>query len=93
MTQYRQGDIYIFSTVEIPNGTRKVKRDRGRIVLAYCETTGHAHAILDRDAILLDHDTLEDRFLQVPPRIDTARKAVAWTFGEDARRYRPLVET
>lgn len=65
MEQYRQGDIFIIRTDEIPDGARPVARDNGRIVLAYGEVTGHAHAVLDRAADLFDHEQLEDRFLQV----------------------------
>jgi hypothetical protein len=32
-------------------------------------------------------------FLRVPPDITTARQAVAWTFGTDADRYQPVLET
>lgn len=45
--QYRQGDVLIVATTpdHIPAGVVPVARDRGRIVLAYGEVTGHAHAI------------------------------------------------
>ena len=61
----RQGDVLIVSVDTIPDGAKKVRRDRGRIVLAYGEVTGHAHAISDRRAELLSHRDLEDRFLRV----------------------------
>jgi hypothetical protein len=33
-------------------------------------------------------------FLRVPPQIERARQAVAWTFGKNNERdYEPLVET
>ena len=41
---------------------RSVERDDGRIVLAYGEATGHAHAIADADAELIELETGE-RFL------------------------------
>ena len=41
---------------------RSVARDEGRIVLAYGEATGHAHAIADADAELIELETGE-RFL------------------------------
>jgi hypothetical protein len=31
--------------------------------------------------------------LRVPPEMQTAREAVAWTFGEDAAAYAPAIET
>ncbi len=37
--------------------------------------------------------TRERYFLRVPPRMKTAREAVAWTFGMRAEDYRPAQET
>ena len=48
---YRQGDVLIVRTDEKPDG-EKVKRDKGRVVLAYGEVTGHAHAIKNKGAVL-----------------------------------------
>jgi len=45
---YRQGDVYIIPVTEdnAPELEKDtVPRDRGRVVLAYGEATGHAHAI------------------------------------------------
>lgn len=63
----RQGDVLIIATDRIPAQTRPVARDHGRIVLAYGEVTGHAHAITDPAATLLElPDTeISTRFLQV----------------------------
>lgn len=65
----RQGDVLVLATDHIPDGTKPVKRDAGRIVLAYGEVTGHAHAIHDRHATLTalaDSDTdINDRFLEI----------------------------
>lgn len=45
--QARQGDVFI-ERVKIPKGERKpVARDNGRIVLAYGESSGHAHAVCE----------------------------------------------
>jgi hypothetical protein len=51
--QYRQGDVFLRSA-RIPAAAKVVDPDGGRIVLAYGEVTGHAHAIheIDRVAIL-----------------------------------------
>lgn len=62
MTVYRQGDVLLRKVRGTGSGT-SVERDRGRIVLAYGEVTGHAHAIASPDADLLQ-DT-ETRFLRV----------------------------
>lgn len=37
--------------------------------------------------------TFREYFLRVPPTTQTAREAVAWTFGLTAEKYRPSVET
>ena len=52
--QARQGDVYIERIDdEAPTGDA-VARDRGRVVLAYGEATGHAHAIHEDDASLFE---------------------------------------
>lgn len=63
--QYRQGDVFITEVDELPSQLRRVERENGRVILAHGEVTGHAHAILDREAELFDHQDLEHRFLQV----------------------------
>ena len=45
--QYRQGDVLIVPVRSMPGGMARRERDGGRIVLAYGEVTGHAHAIFD----------------------------------------------
>ena len=42
---YRQGDVLITRVDAIPVGLRERARDTGRVVLAYGEVTGHAHAV------------------------------------------------
>ena len=42
---YRQGDVFLQSVQAIPEQAVPVARDAGRIILAYGEVTGHAHAI------------------------------------------------
>lgn len=45
--QIRQGDVQLEPVSSLPAGCQEVPNDRGRIVLAYGEVTGHAHAIGD----------------------------------------------
>lgn len=46
MKIYRQGDVLIRQIAELPNTAKPVNNTKlGRIVLAYGEVTGHAHAI------------------------------------------------
>jgi hypothetical protein len=64
----RQGDVLLvpIAPSRIPAG-HVVPRDGGRIVLAYGEVTGHAHAIESATAVLTETDT-ERRFLQIMER-------------------------
>jgi hypothetical protein len=55
-TMYRQGDVLVISVGTIPEGTKQLPRDRGTVVLAYGEVTGHAHAIVDEGATLYGDD-------------------------------------
>lgn len=43
----RQGDVLLQPVASLPVGCTEVPHDKGRIVLAYGEVTGHAHAIAD----------------------------------------------
>lgn len=65
----RQGDVLVMAIESIPDAVESVERDRGRIVLAYGEVTGHAHAIASPDAELFASPgaTAEavDRYLRV----------------------------
>ena len=47
---YRQGDVLIMRVPSIPADATPSKRDKGRIILAYGEITGHSHAIEDTKA-------------------------------------------
>ncbi len=42
---YRQGDVLVRAVERLPEGCTEVARDDGRIILAYGEVSGHAHAI------------------------------------------------
>ena len=47
MKQIRQGDVQLQPVAKLPPGCTEIKSDGDRIVLAYGEVTGHAHAIYD----------------------------------------------
>lgn len=55
--QYRQGDVFIESVAALPAAEHltAVPRDAGRVILAYGEVTGHAHA-LTADQVALFRD-------------------------------------
>ena len=61
----RQGDVALVPVAALPEGLREVPRDRGRLVLAYGEVTGHAHVIdAPAEATLLTTEEGE-RFLRI----------------------------
>ena len=64
---FRQGDVLIRKINEIPPSTDliEIKRDKGRVVLAYGEVTGHAHAIKEKTATLFRSEKLNRVFLAV----------------------------
>jgi hypothetical protein len=77
---YRQGDLLIVEVeaeTESVHGTPVPRDERGRIILAEGEATGHAHAILDREAELWE--TTSQRYLRV-----LAEGGVALTHEEHA---------
>ena len=64
--QYRQGDVLITRVRSIPKAAKAKARDNGRVVLAYGEVTGHAHAIVEAEATLFSllDDTQEQLYLE-----------------------------
>jgi hypothetical protein len=62
----RQGDVYITKVRSIPKAAQEKKRDGGRVVLAYGEVTGHAHAIVEETATLFSllDDGKEELYLE-----------------------------
>jgi hypothetical protein len=61
--QYRQGDVLIMKVDSMPPEAVPVEPDGDRVVLAYGEVTGHAHALSVSGASLYEHT--EGRFLKV----------------------------
>jgi hypothetical protein len=65
-TMKRQGDVLLIPVDEIPAGLKTVPRDNGRVILAYGEATGHAHAVrADVGLFAADLEEMEHRFLRV----------------------------
>lgn len=63
---YRQGDVLLKPVDAIPVGLTAVPLDAGRVILAYGEVTGHAHAVVgDAEFLAADLDDIERRFLRV----------------------------
>lgn len=63
----------------------EIPRDDGRIVLAYGEVTGHAHAIASKDATLYQTHVSDSEALEIGTRILSARKPVALTHEEHSQ--------
>jgi hypothetical protein len=54
--QVRQGDVQLQPVAKLPAGCTEIPADGNRIVLAYGEVTGHAHAIYDHVATVENRD-------------------------------------
>jgi hypothetical protein len=63
----RQGDVMVYAAPKSvkPEPAALIARDRDRVVLAYGEVTGHAHAIHDAEADLFALPDTDDRFLRI----------------------------
>lgn len=64
---YRQGDVLIIAVAkkDMPAALKPGTREKGRIILAHGEATGHAHAISDPEVdVLVGNDGRV--FLRVP---------------------------
>lgn len=64
-TLYRQGDVLIVPTSNVPAKTTPVKREDGAAILAHGEVTGHAHRILDESAELVTAAEAAELYLLV----------------------------
>ncbi len=59
---YRQGDVLLVAADGLPEGAEKLPPE-DRIVLAYGEVTGHAHAVASMQAFMFAQGDI--RYLQV----------------------------
>lgn len=79
-TSIRQGDVLLKPVAELPKDCTEVPLDRGRIVLAYGEVTGHAHAIADHMKVQserTDHHDLSAVFQSTPRAEEIADATIA----------------
>lgn len=73
MRQIRQGDVLLVQLDETPeqflergrHALQPVGRERGRLVLAHGEATGHAHVIESEDASLVTEEQAAELYLLV----------------------------
>lgn len=65
----RQGDVLIVQVDKLPTETKDIPRDnRGRVVLAEGEVTGHAHAIHDKRVRFMADARGSGQYLDVKER-------------------------
>ena len=68
---FRQGDVLLTAVPKLPLGAKELQRDEhNRIVLAYGEATGHAHAIRESNVMAFQVETAEDAALAGLPKVD-----------------------
>lgn len=82
----RQGDVALVRVDQLPAGCTEVPHDKGRIVLAYGEVTGHAHAIADHRVSALGADEIAEAAIA-----RAKAKARLW-MTPDGERYLEVLE-
>jgi hypothetical protein len=85
----RQGDVLLVPVGEVPQAARRVARSGGRVVLAWGEVTGHAHAISAGGATLLEQGT--QRYLRVTRPVVLAHEEHA-AIGIAPGAYRVVIQ-
>jgi hypothetical protein len=65
MALYRQGDVLLVGVEAVPEGTASIARERGRLVLARGELTGHAHVVSAPEAELVTLEHAHELYLLV----------------------------
>ena len=61
----RNGDVLLVRVDSVPKNTKPVARDAGRVILAYGEKTGHAHAIVDENVEMVSTEDANELYLMV----------------------------
>ncbi len=74
MNIVRQGDVLLAKIEKLPKDAIEIKTEESRVVLAYGEVTGHAHAFYDVSKVKLWSAGAE-RFLQVVSKSDNQVEA------------------
>jgi hypothetical protein len=62
---FRQGDVLLVECGDVPADAKPLKRQRGKLILARGEVTGHHHAVLERDAELVESESAKAVFLKI----------------------------
>lgn len=82
----RQGDVLLIPVGKLPKDATEVPLDSGRIVLAYGEVTGHAHAIADHISEAAAAEIAQ-------AAIARAQQVRARLYEADGERYLHVTET
>lgn len=75
METIRQGDVSMVRIKSLPKGAEDITPKEGRVVLAFGEVTGHAHAFYEHEKVRLWSANAE-RFMQVISKPNA--KVEAW---------------
>lgn len=86
----RQGDVALVRVERLPEGCIEVPNDRGRIVLAYGEVTGHAHAIADHRVAARPTPAAADEIAEAA--IARAKTRARLVVAPDGQRYLEVSE-
>ncbi len=63
--QFRQGDVFLERVDAIPSNVKVRPKDHGRVILAYGEVTGHAHAIAEPETAAIFDGEGGEFFLRI----------------------------
>ena len=63
--QARQGDVFVKKVKSMPEGLNPVPLDKGRVILAYGEVTGHMHSLDSENCKLFVCPDTAQRFLEI----------------------------
>ena len=77
---YRQGDVLLMKVERLPEEAVLMETEKHRVVLAYGEVTGHAHAISTDVAAMYSHNN--ERFLHVTPGAELVHEEHSTIFLE-----------
>jgi hypothetical protein len=65
MRCFRQGDVLLVEVENAPSDATEVSRERGGLVLAHGEATGHAHVVWAPEAQLVTREQADELYLLV----------------------------
>jgi hypothetical protein len=99
----RQGDVLFVKHESLPDGEQKpIARENGRVVVAYGEVTGHAHATVAPQVQQIEIDTIRwlvapDEFVitheeHAPLTLDSGVWEVVYQYEYEPARIRKVLD-